>query len=72
MKLESLLRCVIYRDGGSLEAVWRTNTGEDYAATMLVSDWDHPGDRVTYFLFNCRLDSIIPHRRIDRGSREHR
>ena len=71
MTLSSLLSCDIYRDGGSLEAVWQTDEGKEWVLTLRIDSWDHPNDPKTYQLYRGRLKELKPHERIEKGSAEH-
>ena len=71
MKLLELISCDIYRDGGSLEATWKTDKEKDFAIFLEINSWERPLANKTYRLFNCNLKELPHHEQIAKGSSEH-
>jgi hypothetical protein len=71
MKLLELISCDIYRDGGSLEATWKTDNKKDWTIFLKVDLWKQPIKVKTYRLFNCNVKELADHQQITKGSAEH-
>jgi hypothetical protein len=71
MKLQTLVSCPIYRDGGSLEATWRDDEDLEWSVTLNINSWDHPRETKTYKLYHCKLSEKTDHAQIEKNSAEH-
>lgn len=72
MKLEKLINCDIYRDGGSLEGIWLTNDNKEWAVTLLIVEWGDPRETKHYTLFNCKRNEVDQCSKIEKDSIEHK
>ena len=71
MTLTRLQHCWMYRDGGSLEAVWHTDTGATWSVTLKIVDWDEPAASRSYQLFNCAITETGTEQCVLKGSETH-
>lgn len=71
MKLLELISSNSYRDGGSLEATWKTGEEKDCTIFLKVDSWKQPLQTKTYRLFNCNVNELPHHQQIPKGSAEH-
>jgi hypothetical protein len=71
MKLQTLISCPIYRDGGSLEATWLNDEDMECTLTLSINSWNDPREISSYKLYNCKLSEQMHHARIEKNSPEH-
>ena len=69
-KLKQLIWCDIYRDGGSLSGKWIDDENNEWFLTLVINQWDHPNEVITYKLYNCQYNETKNHTRILKSSIE--
>jgi hypothetical protein len=76
MILTELVNCDIYRDGGSLEGIWKTHEGIELAVSLRIQ-WQPnkiyglPSEEKRYTLHNCRMNECSNENRIVKYSLEY-
>lgn len=71
-QLAYLYTCDIHRDGGSYEAIWRTNYGNDWSISLLIT---RSTEKLDYtkkysFLYNCKINEVNKHKPILKESQD--
>lgn len=71
MKLQTLISCDVYRDGGSLQATWLSDEGKEWNLTLRINSWKDPREVKSYRLYQCKLAETASHPRIEKNSPVH-